>query len=92
MKLNESEYFYIRNGQGDITGLFDSSGTQVVSYSYDSWGRFINADEITGVTGELHSHNMFAYCKNDHINETDSTGFIVDTIFDIISSGIKSLS
>ncbi|HUS89046.1 MAG TPA: wall-associated protein, partial [Desulfosporosinus sp.] len=29
MNLNGTEYYYIRNAQGDIIGLFDSAGTQV---------------------------------------------------------------
>ncbi|QAA33772.1 DNRLRE domain-containing protein [Clostridium manihotivorum] len=119
MNLNGTEYFYIRNGQGDIIGLIDGSGTQVVSYSYDSWGkllsitgtlkdtigvknpyryrgyrydtetglyylqsryyspewgRFVNADTITGSTGELLTANMFAYCLNDPINREDQDG------------------
>jgi RHS repeat-associated protein len=44
MTLNDTEYFYIRNGQGDITGLIDTAGTQVVSYIYDSWGKLISID------------------------------------------------
>jgi RHS repeat-associated protein len=44
MSLNGVEYYYIRNAQGDITGLFDGSGTQVVSYTYDSWGKLISID------------------------------------------------
>ncbi|MDP4147166.1 MAG: DNRLRE domain-containing protein [Bacillota bacterium] len=39
MNLNGVEYYYIRNAQGDIIGLFDKTGTQVVSYTYDSWGK-----------------------------------------------------
>ena len=42
MDLKGVEYYYIRNGQGDITGLFDGNGTQVVSYVYDSWGKLIS--------------------------------------------------
>jgi len=42
MNLNGTEYYYIRNAQGDIIGLFDSAGTQVVSYTYDSWGKLIS--------------------------------------------------
>ncbi|WP_238475850.1 RHS repeat-associated core domain-containing protein [Clostridium manihotivorum] len=45
MNLNGTEYFYIRNGQGDIIGIVDGSGTQVVSYSYDTWGKLVS---ITG--------------------------------------------
>ncbi|MBK1809992.1 RHS repeat-associated core domain-containing protein [Clostridium sp. YIM B02505] len=39
-----SEYFYIRNAQGDIIGLVDENGTQVVSYTYDTWGKLISID------------------------------------------------
>ncbi|GFZ34395.1 hypothetical protein CSC2_49210 [Clostridium zeae] len=115
------EYFYIRNAQSDIIGLIDKSGTQVVSYTYDTWGklisitgslkdtvgvknpyryrgyrydtetglyylqsryynpewgRFINADGIAGQTGELLSHNMFAYCKSNPVNMKDDSGFV----------------
>ena len=45
MNLNGEEYYYIRNAQGDIIGLFDKTGTKVVGYVYDSWGRLIS---ITG--------------------------------------------
>ena len=38
------EYFYIRNLQGDIIGLIDKNGTEVVSYTYDTWGRIISIE------------------------------------------------
>ena len=44
MNLNGVEYYYIRNNQGDIIGLHDSDGTEVVSYSYDSWGKLVCID------------------------------------------------
>ena len=46
-RMNGAEYFYIRNGQNDIIGILDSTGTQVVSYSYDTWGN------ILSVTGSM---------------------------------------
>lgn len=49
MKLNDDYYYYIRNGQGDITGILDSNGTQVVTYTYDTWGK------LTSITGSLAS-------------------------------------
>ena len=42
MNLNGIEYYYIRNGQNDIIGLYDNTGVQVVSYTYDSWGKLIS--------------------------------------------------
>ena len=45
MNLNGTEYYYLKNAQGDILGLTDNTGTQVVSYTYDSWGKLVS---ITG--------------------------------------------
>ena len=49
MNLNGKEYYYIRNAQGDITGLFDDKGVQVVTYTYDTWGKLVS------ITGSLAS-------------------------------------
>ena len=39
-KPNETtQYYYLRNGQGDIVKLIDSSGAAKVEYTYDSWGK-----------------------------------------------------
>ncbi|KLU74971.1 DNRLRE domain-containing protein [Clostridium botulinum] len=47
------------------------------------WDRFINSDSLGGSTGELLSHNTFAYCSNNPIVRQDSNGYIWDTILDI---------
>lgn len=44
-------------------------------YYNPEWGRFINADALGGSVGELFSHNIFAYCKNNHINKFDPDGY-----------------
>ena len=38
VNYNGTEYFYVRNAQGDVTGLVNASGTRVVTYTYDAWG------------------------------------------------------
>ena len=45
-------------------------------YYNPEWGRFINADGLVENPGELLSHNMFAYCKNNPVNMSDSSGFM----------------
>ncbi|MBZ9686142.1 RHS repeat-associated core domain-containing protein [Clostridium estertheticum] len=42
MNLNGVEYYYVRNAQEDIIGLNNSTGAEVVGYSYDSWGKLIS--------------------------------------------------
>ena len=41
---NGVKYFYLKNAQGDVTGLVNASGTQVVSYTYDPWGAPMSTD------------------------------------------------
>ena len=38
---NGTTYYYLRNAMGDITGIVDSTGAQVVSYTYDAWGKLL---------------------------------------------------
>ncbi len=43
--LNGTRYLYVKNAQGDITGITDAAGNLVVEYIYDSWGKLL---ETTG--------------------------------------------
>ena len=36
---NGATYYYVKNLQGDIVGLTDTSGVYVVAYTYDAWGK-----------------------------------------------------
>ena len=59
MTFYGTEYFYLKNAQGDVTGLVDSSGTQVVAYTYDAWGNILST---TGsMAGSLGYTNPFRY-------------------------------
>ena len=46
--LNGTEYVYVMNGQGDVTGILDTTGKQIVSYTYDAWGRCTIASDTSG--------------------------------------------
>ena len=39
VNFNGTEYYYLRNAQGDIVKLIDASGATVVEYTYDTWGK-----------------------------------------------------
>lgn len=45
-------------------------------------GRFINADGLIGETGDILSHNMFAYCQNNPVMRVDSNGYLWKEIWD----------
>ena len=49
VNFNGTEYFYLKNAQGDVTGLADSTGAKAVAYTYGPWG------EAWGVSGTLAS-------------------------------------
>ena len=54
-----TEYYYLKNAQGDITGITDSSGNLVVEYTYDAWGNVIST---TGsLMSSLGMDNPFLY-------------------------------
>ena len=45
----ETYYYYIYNLQGDVTGILDSDGNVVVSYSYNAWGK---VESVTGTMAD----------------------------------------
>ena len=47
--------------------------------------RFISADGQLNGGNTILGYNMYAYCGNDPINRTDSTGAFWDTVFDVVS-------
>ena len=59
VNYNGTEYFYLRNGQNDIVGLMDGSGTRVVEYTYDAWGKLISTTGTLATS--LGADNPFRY-------------------------------
>jgi RHS repeat-associated protein len=39
--FNGTAYGYLYNLQGDVVALVDASGTKVVEYTYDAWGKVL---------------------------------------------------
>lgn len=46
--LNGTEYYYIKNLQGDITAIADSTGTILAKYTYDVWGKILSITDANG--------------------------------------------
>jgi RHS repeat-associated protein len=59
------DYFYLRNQQGDITTIINSSGTVVTKYNYDAYGNTtIVLDNLSGV-------NQYTYKGYRYDSETN---------------------
>ena len=46
---NGTQYYYIKNLQGDVMRIVDTSGTVVANYFYDAWGKVTNSGTIIGL-------------------------------------------
>lgn len=60
---NPKIYYYQLNMHGDVVGLYNTNGEQVVSYSYDSFGNMLNSSGIEklGNGKLLKDENPFRY-------------------------------
>ena len=59
VEYNGTKYGYIHNLQGDVVGIIDSTGTEVVKYTYDAWGKKL---AVSGtLAGSLGVINPFRY-------------------------------
>ena len=69
LRLNgKTDYFYLYNGLGDVTGLVDRSNQVVVRYQYNSWGKVMSTQDTSGVS--LATLNPFCYRKYVYDPET----------------------
>ena len=73
LKYNDSTYYYIKNLQGDIIGILDSSYNKIVSYEYDSWGKVLSVKDQNGNEISSSNHigiiNPFRYRSYYYDNE-----------------------
>ena len=51
----DTEYFYVKNLQGDILKVITATGTEAATYTYDAWGR------VLASTGDLADVNPIRY-------------------------------
>lgn len=73
-KYNEELYFYQKNNQEDIIGIYDSTYHLIATYVYDSWGKILNIKDSSGneITDPSHIAiiNPFRYRSYYYDEET----------------------
>ena len=45
---NGTQYYYVRNLQGDVVKILNTSGGVVASYTYDAWGKVTSSGNVVG--------------------------------------------
>ena len=71
--LNDAQYFYIKNLNGDIVGIEDYDGNLIAQYEYDEWGKLLNittAEEGSEEQLRIANANPFRYRSYYYDNET----------------------
>ena len=59
VNFNGTDYYYVRNGQGDVVKFIDGNGTIVTEYTYDTWGKLVSCTgSLASTLGNL---NPFRY-------------------------------
>ena len=71
VEFNGTLYGYVHNLQGDIVGIVDSTGTLVVEYGYDAWGKPVVVRTLTTAYDVLAELNPFRYRGYIWDRETD---------------------
>jgi RHS repeat-associated protein len=62
VNYNGTEYYYLRNAQGDIVKLIDASGNTVVKYIYDTWGKKVTTTgALAGTLGLIQPFRYRGY-------------------------------
>ena len=61
LRMNGACYTYVKNLQGDIVGIVDSTGALLVEYKYDAWGNPISTRTLTTSYDALAELNPFRY-------------------------------
>ena len=56
---NGTTYYYVTNLQGDIVGIVNQSGNQIVGYTYDAWGNILTTTGSSANT--LGKYNPLRY-------------------------------
>ena len=62
-------YVFVKNIQGDITGIYDDEGTCLVTYTYDAWGN-VTVSYSNGGASTAARYNPFRYRGYYYDNET----------------------
>ena len=76
IEVNGAKYFFVKNLQGDVTGIIDSTGAVVANYAYDAYGFCYSVTDASGneITSASHIANLNPFRYRSYMYDTE-TGF-----------------
>ena len=83
MDFDGSYYAYVHTLQGDIGAIVDNTGTKVVEYGYDAWGK---PTKVWSLTHPSDSTLTSAYRKLAQLNPFRYRGYVWDEETGLYSS------
>ena len=100
MVYNDTNYYYATNLQGDVVAIINTSGKQMVGYTYDAWGRVLSTtgsmSSTLGTYNPLRyrgyvydSETQLYYLQSRYYNPTMGRFINADSLVDI-SGGLTS--
>ena len=60
INVNGTNYYFVKNLQGDITGIIDTNGNVVARYTYDAYGAPIDITDGDGNAVSINNHTHIA--------------------------------
>ena len=100
--FNGTSYYYIYNLQGDVIGLYNTAGTVVVQYKYDSWGYLLSTSGSLASTlgalnpfryrGYIYDTETELYCLRSRYYDPETGRFLNTDVFVSTGQGINALN
>ena len=65
---NGTQYYYVKNLQGDVMLIVNTSGTVVANHFYDAWGKVTNSGNIIGLYNPIRYRGYYNFiCYIVHV-------------------------
>ena len=100
--FNGIAYAYLYDLQGDVIGLVDNNGTQMVSYTYDAWGKMLSkTGTLASTLGTIQPFRYRGYALDEetelYYNQSrfynpSSARFITADTTGVLTASLKSLT
>ena len=79
LKYNKETYYYQKNYQGDIIGIYNEEYELIATYEYDSFGKVLSIKDANGnvITDQSHIANRNPFRYRSYYYDTETKLYIM---------------